>query len=144
MKKLFIKLFIMFFIVLTAQPVLGAFTRSLDNKRTYKNAYRWTGKPRDFILEWAQEVEDRATGASSTEFTYYEPTDTEPGTTAGYFYYDLSENKPKYYNGGSWVAVESGSVGNSLDGAYDVGRSITVDAGPVVLTTDTGSGIIAL
>jgi len=127
-----------------AQPCLGTFVESLDNRKTYKNSYRWTGKPKDKILLWAKEVEDRLTGAVSIEFSSYTATDTEPGTTAGMFYYDLSENKFKYYNGGSWIAIESGSTGNSLDGAYDVGSSITVDASPVTLTTDTGSGIIAM
>ncbi|KKM92168.1 hypothetical protein LCGC14_1221070, partial [marine sediment metagenome] len=141
MKKFLI---ILLFIVFMAQPCLGTFVESLDNRKTYKNSYRWTGKPKDKILLWAKEVEDRLTGAVSIEFSSYTATDTEPGTTAGMFYYDLSENKFKYYNGGSWIAIESGSTGNSLDGAYDVGSSITVDASPVTLTTDTGSGIIAM
>ncbi len=138
------KLMIFLFIVLMALPAFGAFTDSIDNRKTYKHSYRWTGKPKDKLLDWAAEVEDRLIGTVAIEFTYYDPTDTEPAANAGTLYYDLSENKPKYYNGSSWIAIESGSVGNSLDGAYDVGSSITVDASPVTLTTDTGSGIIAL
>ncbi|KKM80189.1 hypothetical protein LCGC14_1342430, partial [marine sediment metagenome] len=138
------KLLITIFIVLVALSAFGAFTNSIDNRKTYKNAYRWTGKPKDKLLNWAQEAEDRLTGATAVEFSTYTATDTEPGTTAGMFYYDLSENKFRYYNDSSWITIEAGSSGNSLDGAYDIGRSITVDAGPVILTTDTGSGIIAL
>ncbi len=140
MKKILIILLFLF----VAQPVFGAFTTSMDNRKTYKNSYRWTGKPKDKLLLWAKEVEDRADGTASTEFTYYEPTDTEPTANKGTIYYDLSEEKLKYRNASSWVAIEAGSTGNSLDGAYDVGSSITVDASPVTLTTDTGSGIIAL
>ena len=141
MKKL---LLILLFIVFLAQPVLGAFTRSISTRRTYKNAYRWTGKPRDFILEWAQEVEDRATGASSTEFIFFDPTDTEPGTSKGMMYMDESESKLRYYNGGSWVTIESGSAGNSLDGAYDIGRTISVDAGAVIFTATNAADNVVL
>ncbi len=141
MKKLIL---VLFFIVLMAIPCFGAFTTTIGNRKTYKNAYRWTGKPKDLLLDWAQEVENRADGTSTTEFTYYNPTDSVPASNEGTLYYDLSESKLKYHNGSSFIAIEAGSTGNSLDGAYDVGRSITVDAGPVVLTTDTGSGIIAL
>ncbi len=140
MKRL---LLIIVFIVFMALPCFGAFTKSIDNRKTYKNAYQWTGKPKDFLLLWAQEVEDRLIGTTAVEFSTYTPTDTEPGTTAGMFYYDDSENKFKYYNGGSWVAIESGSVGNSLDGAYDVGRAITVDGGSVILTaTDAADNVV--
>ena len=137
------KLIIMLLVLMFTATAFGAFTRSLDNSKTYRNSYRWTGRSKDFILDWAQEVEDRLTGDTAVEFLSYSPTDTEPGTTAGMFYYDLSENKPKYYNGGSWVAIESGSVGNSLDGAYDVGRSINVDAGTVTMTgTDAADNVV--
>ncbi len=140
MKKL---LLILLFIVFMAQPVLGAFTRSIDTRRTYKNAYRWTGKPRDFILTWAAEAEDRLTGATAIEFLFLDPTDTEPGTSKGMFYMDESESKLRYYNGGSWITIESGSAGNSLDGAYDVGRSISVDGGSVILTaTDAADNVV--
>ncbi len=132
------------FMLMIASQCLGAFTDSMDNRKTYKNSYRWTGKPKDKLLLWAQEVEDRLTGAVAIEFSTYTATDTEPGTTRGMLYYDLSEEKFKYFNNSSWIAIEAGSSGNSLDGAYDVGSSITVDASPVTLTTSTASGIIAL
>jgi hypothetical protein len=59
-------------------------------------------------------------------------------------YYDLSENKFKYYNGGSWVAIESGSAGNSLDGAYNLGSAVTVDTATVGLTATDAADVIAL
>ncbi len=140
MKKLIIILLFLACVI----PSFGAFTQSITTRKTYKNSYRWTGRSRDLILDWAEEVEDRLTGASAIEFTLYTPTDSVPASNEGTLYYDLSESKLKYHNGSSFIAIESGSTGNSLDGAYDVGSSITVDASPVTLTTDTGSGIIAL
>lgn len=140
MKKLITMLI---FIAFTAS-CLGAFTTSIENKNTYKNAYRWTGKPKDLLLNWAQEVEAKLNGSTAIAFSTYTPTDTEPGTTAGMLYYDDSENKFKYYNDSSWIAIESGSVGNSLDGAYDVGRSINVDAGTVTMTATNAADNVAL
>ena len=131
-------------VALLSGSIFGAFTKSIDDTPTYKNAYRWTGKPKDYLLDWAQEVEDRLTGATGLEYSSYTATDTEPGTTAGMFYYDLSENKFKYYNGGGWIAIEAGASGNSLDGAYDVGSAITVDAATVGLTATNAGDVIAL
>ena len=141
MKKLIL---ILLFIVLVTQPVFSAFTESVDSRKTYKNSYRWTGKPKDKLLDWAQEVEDRLTGSSTTEFTYYDPTDSVPAANEGTLYYDLSESKLKYHNGSSYIAIESGSAGNSLDGAYDVGRSISVDAGVVTFTATNAADNVIL
>ncbi len=141
MKKLFM---IYLFIALMALPTFGAFTTSIGNRKTYKHAYRWTGKPKDLLLDWAQEVENRADGTSTTEFTYYSPTDTEPAANEGTIYYDLSEGKLKFRNSSSWVAIEAGSTGNSLDGAYDVGRTISVDAGSVILTGTNAADNVVL
>ena len=135
---------VLIFIVLVARPCFSAFVESMDTRRTYKHAYRWTGKPKDKLLTWAKEVEDRLTGIVAVEYIYYSPTDTEPAAAAkGTLYYDLSEEKLKFRNASSWVAIEAGSTGNSLDGAYDVGRSITVDAGTVTLTgTNAGDNVV--
>ncbi len=140
MKKLITTLI---FITL-ASTCFGAFTRSLDNRKTYKNAYRWTGKPKDFLLDWAQEAENRLTGATAIEFTFYSPTDSVPASNEGTLYYDLSESKLKYHNGSSFIAIESGSAGNSLDGAYDVGRTISVDGGSVILTGTNAADNVVL
>ena len=144
MKKFMKKFLILIFIVLVARPCFSAFVESMDTRRTYKHAYRWTGKPKDKLLTWAKEVEDRLTGIVAVEYIYYSPTDTEPAAAAkGTLYYDLSEEKLKFRNASSWVAIEAGSTGNSLDGAYDVGRSITVDAGTVTLTgTNAGDNVV--
>ena len=104
------KLIMTLFIVLMSMPCFGAFTNSVDNRRTYKNAYRWTGKPKDKLLVWAQEVEDRLIGTSTIEQSLYSPTDSPVGTTKGTLYYDLSEEKFKYRNASAWVAIESGSA----------------------------------
>lgn len=138
------KLIVFLFFISLASLCTAAFTKSIDDKSTYKNSYRWTGKPKDYLLDWAQEVEDRLIGTTAIEFSSYTATDTEPGTTAGMLYYDLSENKFKYYNGSSWVAIESGSTGNSLDGAYDVGSSITADGGSVTITASNAADNAAI
>ena len=142
MKRL--KFIVLLFIVLAARPCFGAFTDSMTTRRTYKHAYRWTGKPKDKLLNWAKEVENRLTGATAVEFTFYSPTDSVPAANEGTLYYDLSESKLKYHNGSSYIAIESGSTGNSLDGAYDVGRSITVDAGVVTLTGTNAADNVVL
>jgi hypothetical protein len=135
----------MLFIVLMAQPCLAAFTESIDNQGTYKNAYRWTGRPRqDKILDWAEEVEDRLMGTSALEQILFTPTDSPTGTTKGTLYYDLSEEKLKYRNASTWVTIEAGSTGNSLDGAYNVGSAVTVDLNTVGLTATNAADVIAL
>jgi hypothetical protein len=141
MKRLLI---IMLFIVLVALPCLGAFTRSIDDRPTYKHAYRWTGKPKDLLYDWAQEVEDRLTGVTAIEYSSYTATDTEPGTTAGMLYYDLSENKFKFYNGSSWTAIEAGANADSLDAAYSIGSAVDVDSATVGLTANNSADVIAL
>lgn len=140
MKKLIIILLFLACVI----PCFGVFTQSITTRKTYKNSYRWTGRSRDLILDWAEEVEDRLTGASVIEFTYYDPTDTEPAANEGTLYYDLSEHKLKFRNAGSWVAIEAGSTGNSLDGAYDVGRTISVDGGSVILTATNAADNVVL
>ncbi len=137
------KLLITIFIVLTALPCFGAFTTSIDTKKTYKNAYRWTGKPKDKLLLWAQEVEDRIDGTlASNTFLYLTPT-TAPGSPSeGYIYYDDSGDVLKFRNGSSaWVTLASSSSG-TLDEAYDAGTGITVDNGAVTFTaTDAANNV---
>jgi hypothetical protein len=132
------------FIAFLVQLCPAAFTESIDTKKTYNNAYRWTGGSKDKIRTWAAEVEDRLLGTSGVEQILYTPTDTPTGTTKGTLYYDLSEEKLKYRNASSWVAIESGSAGNSLDGAYDVGSAVTVDSATVGLTATDSADVIAL
>ena len=66
------KLLILIFMVFMALPAFGAFTESIDTRKTYKNSYRWTGRPRDKLLTWAAEVEDRLTGEATIEVSYYD------------------------------------------------------------------------
>ena len=140
MKKLLIILLFLACVI----PCFGAFTQSITTRKTYKNSYRWTGRARDLMLDWAEEVEGRLLGTTAVEFTFFDPTDTEPGTSKGMMYMDESESKLRYYNGGSWVTIESGSAGNSLDGAYDIGRTISVDAGSVILTATNAADNVVL
>ncbi|KKM99125.1 hypothetical protein LCGC14_1151020 [marine sediment metagenome] len=140
MKKLLIILLFLACVI----PCFGAFTQSITTRKTYKNSYRWTGRARDLMLDWAEEVEGRLLGTTAVEFTFFDPTDTEPGTSKGMMYMDESESKLRYYNGGSWVTIESGSACNSLDGAYDIGRTISVDAGSVILTATNAADNVVL
>ncbi len=138
------KLLILMLIVLMAQPVFGAFTTSIDTKRTYKNAYRWTGKPKDKLLLWAKEVEDRfdSTTTAFGTLLYLTPTTAYGTPLEGMIYYDSSANKLKFYdNTAAWITIEAAS-GNSLDSAYDSGQGITLDNGSVTLTaTDSANNI---
>lgn len=81
------------------------------------------------------------------EFYMY-PTDTTVTASEGYFYFDDSENCPKYYNGTGWIALTSGTGDNTLDNAYDQGgagsgRSITADTGAVAISnTDADTAFL--
>ncbi len=144
MKRLFL---ILLFIVLVALPCLGAvnvFTTSVDNKKTYKNAYRWTSKPKDLLLDWAQEVEDRTDGTTGNQSIFFSPTDTVPTATKGRMYYNLTGNQLRFYNGSSWVILGTSSSGDSLDTAYNNGVGITVDNGAVTLTAPNANDNVAL
>ena len=133
-------LIMLLFIVLLAQPALGAFTRSIDNKRTYKNSYRWTGRSRDFILEWAQEVEDRVDGTTGLDFLYLIPGDGPSAAKKGDIRFTVGNNL-QYYTA-SWQTVAA-STSSTLDEAYSAGQSITVDAGTLALTApDANSNIV--
>lgn len=137
MKRL---LLILVFLALVAQPCLGTindFTMSIDNKQTYKNSYRWTGKHKDYLLIWAKEVEDRLDGTLGNQSFYFTP-GSAPTATEGRMYYDATGDVIKFRNGSSaWVTLASSSSG-TLDEAYDAGGSIDVDATAVTLDNDTG------
>ena len=128
------KIMIVLLIVFLALPCLAALDPSIDNTQTWKNAYRFTNKPKDTFLQWCVAVEDSLDGTSAIPYLSFTATNTEPGTTAGMIYYDLSENKFKYYNGSGWTAIEAGATADSLDSSYSIGQTITVDAGAVALT----------
>ena len=138
MKRL---LFIMLFIVLVAQTCL-AITPSIDNRKTYKNAYQWTGKPKDKLLKWAVAMEDAIDGTTGVAFLFLIP-GTEPDDTKGFMYYDLAANTVKVRTSAGFVALATAS-GNSLDLAYDAGNAITVDDSAVTLTTGASDNNITL
>ncbi len=130
MKKIVLMLL---FMLMCAVPCLGAFTRSIDNRKTYKNAYRWTGKPRDFLLDWAQEVEDRIDGTTGVDFIFYVP-GTAPDTTEGNLYYSSSLDALVLRTASAWVTLEAGGDFSSLDEGYNGGAAIDVDSGAVTMT----------
>ena len=126
-------LIVMLLVVMLASPVSAALTYG---QTYYRTNYRTigSGSSNDPLYNFIGEVDDLIGGTVLLDYSTYTPTDTEPGTTAGMLYYDLSENKFKYYNGSGWTAIESGSAGNSLDGAYDLGSAVNVDLATVTLS----------
>ena len=139
MKRL---LLILLFIVFVAQPCLSAIDPSIDTKKTWKNAYRFTGKSKDKYLDWCVAIEDAIDGTTGVAFMYFIP-GTEPADTKGFMYYDLSSNTIKVRTGSGYVALATAS-GNSLDLAYDAGHAITVDGTAVTLTTGAADDNIVL
>ncbi len=139
------KLIVLMLLLMTAKSFGVLVPSSANTRTTFGNAYAWSGNvPFDKASLWAQAVEDSLAGTLSVPFTFYEPTDTEPAANEGSIYYDLSEGKLKFRNSSSWIAIEAGAVGNSLDGAYDAGRTISVDAGPVILTGTNAADNVVL
>ena len=139
---------IVLFIVLMALPCFGTFTRSMDNKKTYKNAYRWTGKSKDYILDWALEVEEMLDGTTGFEYLYYIPTATSsaPTATEGVMFYDLTTGTVKYRNASEWISLTglaAGTVG-TLDQSYNAGYAIDVDETAVTMTVSDGDNNTAL
>ena len=138
-----ILLFLLAFTLLLASlGAINTFTRSIDNRKTYKNSYNWTGRPKDLLLDWAQEVEDRLDGSTANQSFLFSEETSDPTATEGRLYYNTTSNILKLHTGSSFVNVSTGA-GNSLDSAYDAGIAITVDAGAVALTgTDAANNTV--
>lgn len=100
----------------------------------------------DPLYQFIGEVDGMFSGSGTTEITnllFDDSITSDPTSTEGRLYYNSSTKKFKFYNATTWVTIEAGSSGNSLDGAYDVGRSITVDGGSVILTgTNAGDNVV--
>lgn len=63
-----------------------------------------------------------------------------PGSTEGMTVYDRSVDAYYYWDGSGWIKILSaGAI--SLDDAYDGGRTIDADAGPVVITSSSGNSL---
>lgn len=139
--------FVVFGVLLVALGAINVFTTSIDNKNTYKHAYRWTGKPKDKLLDWAQEVENRLDGTTGNQSFYFDPTDTVPTASEGRLYYNESGKILKLYTGvaAGWVDVDKAGA-SSLDSAYDAGSAITVDGSTITCTAGlaTNNGVLSL
>ncbi len=141
-KKIFLTGLLVFML---ATVVHAAFTTSIGNRKTYKNSYRWTGKPRDKLLDWAEEVEGLLDGSSAIDNILFSERSSDPTSTEGRLYYNTTSNVLKYHNGTSFqtLAAESGTV--SLDTAYNNGNSIDVDGTAVTFTvsdTDNNAALV--
>ena len=133
MKKFLIMLL---FIVFMVQPCIAAISPSMDNRRTYKNSYRWTGRSRDYILQWAQAVEDALDGTSGVDSLLLSGLSTSAGaalTDEGILFYDTGTDNLKYRNASSLVTLATSTSG-TMDETYNQGSGITVDTGTVALT----------
>ncbi|HEB27352.1 MAG TPA: hypothetical protein ENI05_06195 [Porticoccus sp.] len=133
MKRL---LLILLFIVFVAQPCLGALSPSIDNRKTWKNAYRFTGKPKDLFTDWCEEVEDALDGTSGVDSLLFSGLSTSAGaalTDEGILFYDTGTDNLKYRNASTLVTLATSTSG-TMDETYNQGSGITVDTGTVTLT----------
>ena len=134
---------VLIFIAFFALPCLAAFTTSIDNKHTWDNAYRWTGKPKDLLLDWAVEVEDRMDGTTGNNFLYLTPDAVADQTSEGTIYYDSDTDNLYYRNASSWVTIAA-STSSTLAEAYAAGSGITVDTSAITLTVSDTANNAAL
>jgi hypothetical protein len=144
MKKFLIVLTLLAVVVGTASA--GGLTYDKANYKNHLNVAR-TASTNDPIMNTINEVDGMLDGTGTSTITnllFDNTVTSDPTSTEGRLYYNTTSNKFKFYNGSTWVTIEAGSTGNSLDEAYDVGNAITVDGNPVTLTTATTSGIIAM
>jgi len=129
MKKLIL---LLLFVFLVARPCAAAFTTSVDNKHTYQNSYRWTGKSKDLLLDWAQEVEDRIDGTIGVTHLHLIP--GTGATVASQGDVRLTAGNNLQYYTTEWQTLAA-STSSTLDEAYDAGQSITVDSAVIALTS---------
>ncbi len=127
--------FLILLLLLMTAGSFGAFTNSITGK---PNADWWTGQTPNFdpAWAWAKEVETLLGGSDGTtgfDNILFNPT-TQPTSTTGRLYYDSAGNVFKYYNSTEFVTLEAGVFTVSLDDAYSVGQTITVDAGTMTFT----------
>ena len=129
MKKLIL---VLLFIVFMAQPCI-ALDPSIDNRKTWKNSYRFTGRSKDSFLNWCVAVEDALDGTSGVNFILYIPTTAPAVPEKGQLYFDLIGSNLQYYTTG-WNVIAN-STASTLDEAYTAGQGIGVDIAAMALTS---------
>lgn len=143
MKKFLIILIVLACLVGTVHA--GGLTYDRDNYDNFIQVMGERGR-NDPLRNFINEVDGMLDGTGTSTITnllFDSSVTSDPTSTEGRLYYNSSTKKFKFYNASSWVTIEAGSSGNSLDGAYDVGRSITVDGGSVILTgTDAADNVV--
>lgn len=141
MKKFLIVLMLLACVVGTA----SALTYDQDNYVKNRQSLH-AGRANDPVWNFIGEIDGMLDGTGTgtiTNLLFDSSITSDPTSTEGRLYYNSSIKKFKFHNGTSFITMEAGSSGNSLDGAYDVGRSITVDAGSVILTgTDAADNVV--
>lgn len=125
------------------QPCISAISPSIDTKKTWKNSYRFTDKPKDKFLNWCVAMEDAIDGTIGVDFVYYIP-GIAPSATEGNLYYDSGLNALVLRTASAWVTLEAGGDFASLDEAYNGGAGITVDNGAVTMTAPNANDNVAL
>ncbi len=107
-------------------------------------------------FKWAF-TSDTITATSSTSVTtfdwgaivptanqmFFTPVSSAVGTVEGTVYYDTEDQTLYVRDNAGWVDLGAAAGGNSLDGAYNAGSTITVDAGAVTMTaTDAANNVV--
>ena len=134
MKRL---LLVFLFIVLMAQPCLGAISPSIDNRKTYKHSYRFTGRSKDKFINWCVAIEDALDGTSGVGSLYFSGLTTVVGealSDEGTLFYDTDTSVLKYLTGAGWQDIGNTTSGSTLDQAYTAGQGITVDVAAMALS----------
>lgn len=82
-------------------------------------------------------------GSTGFGYIYLTPTDTEPGTTEGMYYYDNSEDTIRLYTASGWVSMDKAGA-SSLNTAYGIGSKIDASTSYVEIEVDDGDNNMAL
>jgi hypothetical protein len=134
------KILTAFLIMLLVTSVsMAAMTYGAAYYKAHRQTALSTNSGVDPLYLFMNEVEDTFGGGGYIQFT---PA-SEPTGAEGLLYYDDTANALKLYTGSAWVDVDTAG-GVSLDGAYDLGVGITVDAGAVTLTATNAANNVAL
>lgn len=142
MKKILLILMLLAIVVGQA----SAITYDQDNYKQNRMSSLSAGQS-DPLFNFIGEIEGMLEGTSSSTITnllFDDSITSDPTSTEGRLYYNVTAHLFRFYNGSSWTDIEANTGGLSLDGSYGLGTSITVDNGPVTLTASNSADNIAL
>lgn len=131
-------LLIMVLLLALAVPLTQGLTTSYTIDKKPTGAW-WSGGRKDFAWRWAMEIET----ILEEDAILFTPTSTVPTATKGRMYYDIDTNGFKFFDGVSWVNFDAAGTG-SLDAAYDIGSSVTVDSTTLTLRAPNANDKVPL